>query len=151
MIRTRLQRPQRRTLDLVTSAAVAVERLLAAAESGELDAICRSRGVRLLGLFGSAVSPMRTREPADLDVAVSFSGASDTLALLDELIRLTGFDEVDLAVIDGASPLLRAEAMVGRPLFEDEPGLYATTQMAALAERRDTQWLRDLDLEALRR
>jgi predicted nucleotidyltransferase len=135
----------------VTSAGEAVERLLAAAESGELDAICHSRGVRLLGVFGSAARPTHDREPSDLDIAVSFSGTPDTLALLDELVRITGFDKVDLAVIDGASPLLRAEAMVGRPLFEAEPGLYSTTQMAALAERRDTQWLRDLDLEALKR
>ncbi len=135
----------------MTSAAAAVERLLAAADSRELDTICRSRGVRLLGIFGSAARPTPYRKPADLDIAVSFSGAPDAIALLDELVRLTGFDEIDLAVIDGASPLLRAEAMVGRPLFEAEPGLYATTQMAALAERRDTQWLRDLDLEALRR
>ena len=135
----------------MTSAGEAVGRLLAAANSGELDAICRSRGVRLLGVFGSAARPTPDREPADLDIAVSFSGAPDAIALLDELVRITGFDEIDLAVIDGASPLLRAEAMVGRPLFEAEPGLYATTQMAALAERRDTQWLRDLDLEALRR
>lgn len=135
----------------MTSTGEAVERLLAAAESGELDAICHAAGVRLLGVFGSAARPTAGREPADLDVAVSFTGAPDVLALLDELIRLTGFDEIDLAVIDGASPLLRADAMVGRPLFEAEPGLYANTQMATLAEFRDTQWLRDLDLEALRR
>lgn len=137
----------------MASVGEAVERLLAAAESGDLDEICRSRRVRLLGIFGSAARPTPNHEPADLDIAVSFSGAPrapDALDLLDDLVRLTGFDQIDLAVIDGASPLLRAEAMVGRPLFEAEPGLYATTQMAALAERRDTQWLRDLDLEALR-
>lgn len=135
----------------MTSAGEAVERLIVAAESGELDAICHARGVRVLGLFGSAARRAPDREPADLDVAVSFAGTPDTLALLDDLVRITRFDQIDLAVIDGASPVLRAEAMVGRPLFEAEPGLYATTQMAALAERRETQWLRDLDLEPLRR
>ncbi|MCB1017810.1 MAG: hypothetical protein KDB10_22185 [Acidimicrobiales bacterium] len=134
----------------MTSAAEAAWRLVAAADAGELDEVCRARGVRLLGLFGSAARPAEGAVPHDVDVAVSWLAAPDVLGLLDDLVRLTQFDGIDLAVIDGAGPVLRAEAMVGRPLYESEPGLYATTQMAALAERRDTQWLRDLDLEALR-
>ena len=54
-------------------------------------------------------------------------------------------------MIDGASPVLRAEALVGLPLYEATRGAYAVTQMAALAERRDTAHLRRLDLDALRR
>ena len=132
----------------MTTAHEAARRLLAAADSGELDRVCVTRGVRLLGLCGSAART-QVAEPSDLDVAVSFTGPAEQLGLLDDLVRLTEFDRVDLAVIDGANPVLRAEAMVGLPLYEAEPGMYATTQMAALAERRDTQWLRDLDLEAL--
>ncbi|MBL8777911.1 MAG: nucleotidyltransferase domain-containing protein [Acidimicrobiales bacterium] len=135
----------------MTSAADAAERLVAAAESGELDAICQARGVRLLGLFGSAARPAGGPPPNDVDVAVSWDGLPDELGLLDDLVVLSGFDGIDLAVIDRADPLLRANAMVGKALFESEPGGYAVTQMAALAEERDTRWLRDLDLEALRR
>lgn len=143
--------PQSRTLDRVSGpvdASRAVERLLAAAGSGELDDVCVDHGVRLLGLFGSAVSP-GSQNPDDVDVAVSFAGPPDELGLLDELTRITQFDRIDLAVIDGANPVLRAEALVGLPLFEREHGAYANTQMAALAERRDTEWLRKLDLRAL--
>lgn len=140
-----------RTLGTMTSAAEAAGRLLAAADSGELDEICRTRGVRLLGLFGSAVRPTGAASANDVDVAVSWDGPPDELGLIDDLVVLTGFDAIDLAVIDRADPLLRANALVGKPLFESEPGLYAVTQMAALAEERDTRWLRDLDLEALRK
>lgn len=126
----------------------AVERLVAAAAGGEIDEICERHGVRLLGVFGSAARE-GAPEAGDLDVAVSFRGRPAELALLDDLTRLTGYDRIDLALLDGAGPVLRAEALVGVPLFEDEPGAYARTQMAALAERRDTAPLRRLQLDAL--
>ncbi len=125
----------------------AAGRLLGAARDGTLDSVARRHGVRLLGLFGSAARP--GGEPADLDVAVSFLGEPDVLALLDDLVAMTELDTIDLVLVDGAEPLLRAEAFVGIPLFEAEPGLYANEQMAALAERRDTAWLRALDRRAL--
>ena len=140
-----------RTLVRMTSAAEAAGLLAAAADSGQLDEICRARGVRLLGLFGSTARPHDAASANDVDIAVSWDGPPDELGLIDDLVVLTGFDAVDLAVIDRADPLLRANALVGKPLFESEPGLYAVTQMAALAEERDTRWLRDLDLEALRK
>ena len=106
--------------------------------------------MRLLGVFGSAARrDVGTGEPHDVDIAVSFLGAPQELALIDALTQITGYDHIDLAVIDGAAPLLRAEALVGIPLYEHEAGAYAEAQMAAMAIRRDTQWLRDLDRRAL--
>lgn len=52
-------------------------------------------------------------------------------------------------MIDGAEPLLRARAFTGVGLYEHERGAWAIEQMAALAEARDTAWLRRLDLQAL--
>ena len=37
----------------------------------------------------------------------------------------------------------------GRGLYENERGAYAVAQMAALAEWRDTAWLRRLDLQRM--
>lgn len=122
-------------------------RLQGAAASGELDAICTRLGVRLLGVFGSA---SRDDGPAgDLDVAVLFRAEPRQLELLDALSELTNYDRIDLAVLDRADPVLRSEALVGLPLYEDEPGAWAIAQMAALAERRDTAWLRALELDRL--
>jgi len=132
-----------------------VERLLDAADDGRIDAMCERLGVRLLGVFGSAARAHRglptAAPPRDLDVAVSFAGPPRLLDLVDALSALTGSDAVDVAVIDGADPVLRAEALVGLPLYEATDGHYAVTQMAALAERRDTAHLRRLDLDALTR
>jgi predicted nucleotidyltransferase len=124
--------------------------LRSAADDGRLDALCAAHGVRLLGVFGSVVGPHNPdADPHDIDVAVSLEGPPQVVPLLDELTSLTDCDTIDLVVIDGASPVLRAEAMCGLGLYENEAGLWARTQMSALAERRDTQPLRDLDLRAL--
>lgn len=131
------------------SPSAALDRLRQAAADGVLDGICERHGVRLLGAFGSAVAWDRHERASDLDVAVSLRSEPDVVGLLDELVQLTGCDLIDLVVIDGAPPLLRAEALTGVPLFEAERGAFATAQMAALAERRDTAWLRQLDLDAL--
>lgn len=128
-------------------AIAARQRLVHAAETGGLDETCSGLGVRLLGVFGSAVRD--DASPRDLDVSVSFRDEPRVLELVDAVTRLTGYDRVDVAVIDRADPVLRAEALVGVPLYEDEPGAWATAQMAALAERRDTAWMRALELERL--
>lgn len=71
--------------------------------------------------------------------------------MLDDLVRLTDHDGIDLAVIDDADPVLRARALSGIGLYEHEAGAFATEQMAAQAEERDTAWLRRMDLDELAR
>jgi predicted nucleotidyltransferase len=133
----------------VTSARAAAAVLVAAAVDGRLEDICTRHGVRVLGIFGSAARPTSV-EPGDVDVAVGFlPGGAPVVALLNALVDLTRSDHIDLAMVDGAEPLLRARAFVGVGLYEHHRGAWATEQMAALAEARDTAWLRELDLHAL--
>lgn len=134
-----------------TSPGEALARLRQAAGEGVLDALCGRHRVRVLTVFGSALRP--DAEPQDLDVAVRFEigHAGDVLALLDELSRLTGSDDIDLMVLDHAGPVAKERALVGcLALYESEPCAYANAQMAAMCERMDTDWLRALDLETLR-
>lgn len=125
----------------------AKERLVALAAEGAIDQICEAHGVVLLSVFGSAAREGGDAE--DLDVGATFAGEADPVGLLDDLVAATGFDGIDLAVLDAAGPVLRAEALTGIPLYERERGQFARAQMAALAECRDTAWLRRLSLEAL--
>ncbi len=128
-------------------ATAALASLRSAADDGTLDEICERHDVGVLSVFGSALT---SAEPGDLDVGVGFRGAGgDVLGLLDDLTQLTGFDRLDIAVIDRSEPVLRARALSGLGLYESTAGLFATEQMAALAEERDTAWLRRLDLETL--
>lgn len=124
-------------------------RLRAAAGDGRLEQVARRHGADLVTVFGSAI---RTPESAhDLDVAVALSdGTTDLVGLVGGLADLTASDDVDLLVLDDASPTARFHGLVGaEPLFEAEPGLFARTQMAAALEFYETAWLRDLDLQRL--
>lgn len=128
-------------------ARTALAKLMAAASDGTLDRLVEPLGVRLLGAFGSATRP--DAAPHDLDIAVAFVGPPKVLELIDALVELTGFDRIDLAVVDGEHPVLDAEALCGEPLYEREQGAFANAQMAALGHRRDTEWLRRLDLRRM--
>lgn len=134
---------------MAVTATSARDTLIRAGERGTLDLELEKLGVDLLGIFGSSVAPVPGLEPADLDVAVRFAGPVRLLELIDLLVRVTGFDQIDVAVADGSHPVLDAEALCGIGVYERIPGAFAEAQMAALAIRRDTAFLRALDLEAL--
>ena len=69
--------------------------------------------------FGSAQDG--TVDPgSDVDIAVLFESAPslDTqIALLAELQEALQFEDIDLVVLNDANPILRFEAISGRPLF----------------------------------
>lgn len=134
---------------MAIDARTALQQLRDALDDGRLDQDLERLGVQLLGAFGSATRPGGT--PSDLDVAAAFSGPAHLLELVDLLVAATGFDHVDVAVVDGQHPVLDAEALCGIPLYEATPGAFAVAQMAALGHRRDTARFRDLDLARLAR
>jgi predicted nucleotidyltransferase len=135
-----------------TDPRTALQRLRAAADDGRLEQLCLQHGIRVLTVFGSAVRP--DADPRDLDVAVAFEREhhGDVLAVLDALGALTESNDLDLLVLGQAGPVARERALVQcLALHESEPTAYATAQVAAMGERMDTDWLRALDLETLRR
>jgi predicted nucleotidyltransferase len=126
------------------------------AYEGRLDDVCVELGIELLGVFGSAAEALRAEArgvgaptPHDLDVAVSFRGEPDVLALIDRITELTGCERIDVADVGRADPLLRAHAFGGIGLYETERGRWAIEQMASLKEKWDTAHLRALDRQAL--
>ena len=130
-----------------TTPIAALRRLRDAGSDGRLDTLCECHGLRVLGAFGSALN---TSDPHDLDIAALFvSNDFDLIGLYDDLTQLSGCDVLDIAVLNGAPPTLRARALCGLGLYEREAGDYAIAQMAALAEYRDTAPLRRLELERL--
>lgn len=130
--------------------AAALERLTRAAEDGRLEAVCRRLDVVLLTVFGSAV-----RDPGsarDLDVAALFGhrAVMAPLELVNALVDLTGTDDVDLLVLDDADPVARFNATSrGRPLYQDAPLRWGTTQMGYATMLFDTEHLRRVELERL--
>jgi predicted nucleotidyltransferase len=134
----------------MTPPAEGLLRLQAAAETGALDVLCAQHAVSVLTVFGSAVRTPGTAR--DLDVAaLPEPGASfDLAALTVALVDLCGTQDVDVANLGRADPVLRERALVGcLPLFESRPGAFAAAQAAAVGERVDTDANRRLNLSLL--
>ncbi len=125
-------------------------KLRSAADTGELTELCYRHAIELMTVFGSVLD--ETRDPRDLDVAVNlaFHATPDMFAVTDDLISLTKVDSVDVLHLNRAGVVARDQALAcGEPLYEAEPGLYASQQIAAALRRMDTDWLRQLDLELM--
>lgn len=134
----------------------AAEELLTAGEDGRLEALCRTHGVALLVLFGSAVpDPDRVTsdsDPADLDIAVLPRSPSqlDRVACHTALVDLVHVDRIDLLDLSSAGWLARSQALGGGiPLYEDQPGTYAAAQFRAVPLAMELGWLTDLELSLL--
>jgi predicted nucleotidyltransferase len=107
----------------VNPAQAAASRLRAVAADGRLDEVCQRHSVRVLGVLGSAARPT-SKEPKDLDIAVGFLEPDRlmVLTLLTELTELIAYDNLDLVLIDGAEPLLRARAFCRSGPLRAHPG-----------------------------
>lgn len=135
------------------SAYDALQRLEALAADGELGALCERHGIELLVVHGSAVDSESLRPARDLDLAFQRRRGSDAdvVGLANDLLRAVRFGDIDLMDLNRAGPVPRARALAARslPLYEAEPGLFATAQMAALTIEMETRGLRRLDLELM--
>lgn len=134
----------------VTSPASALAALRDAAASGLLDEFCRRHRVRVLTVFGSAARG--EPDPRDLDVGVLTESDEplDVGVAVAELAALADFDDVDLVHLNRGGPLIRERALVGSVgLYESEPAALANAQMAAMAERVETDPMRRMNLRML--
>ena len=121
---------------------------LRSAEHG-LAQLADGFGLRLLVAFGSAV---KAGDPRDLDLAVATERPLDAVAFMESLYQLTGYERFDILDLDRANIVARLEALrEGETLFEQVAGEYNERLVQAWALFLDTQWLRDLELEALAR
>lgn len=129
--------------------AEALRILRTAAEDGRLDDLVERHRLRLFVVFGSAERGEPTAR--DLDIAVSAREGErfDLVALVVELMTLTGTGDIDVLDLDRAGPVARQHALFGEPLYESEPGLYAREQVRASTERMDTEWFRLWDLQLM--
>ncbi len=130
-------------------------RLDAVVKSGQLTSLCEQLGVEIVTLFGSAVS---RPNPGDLDLAVGFRRGDphapprDFLGVVNALGELVPGDHLDIMDLDRADPVAQMAALYGsRILYQASTTATAERQMAAFTMYHDTQWLRDLQTEALRR
>ena len=133
-----------------TTAAEGLARLRAAAGSGELAALCRRHHIRVLTVFGSAARGEPSARDLDVGVLSDPDSAFDVLGVVNDLLDLTRFTHVDVAHLNRGGPLIRERALVDSILLHEDPaGSFARAQMAAIAERMETDRFRRLSLELL--
>lgn len=119
-----------------------------------IRAFCVERGIELMVLFGS-VAGMTERPGSDIDLAVKMKrGLSMAkLELIYHLGALFADREVDLVVLSiDTDPVLLFEIFSsGKPLYEEKPGVFDSERLRAYKLYYDTEKLRGIQAEYLRK
>ena len=123
-------------------------RLRADADSGALAELCAGVGIEMLVVFGSVLT--RPESAGDVDLAYRpGAGALDRLSIITQLQDRYG-DGLDVMLLNRAGAVASYAALgAGELLVEAVPGTFAEQQMRAFGLYRDTQKMRDLQLEVL--
>ena len=97
----------------------------------ELAQAAQQAGLRLLVLFGSRVSGL-VHGHSDWDFGYLASKTLDEELLRERLMAILRTELVDLVDLSKASALLRIQVAVGgKPVFEDDTGVFQTFQIDA--------------------
>ena len=113
--------------------AEALRRLREATEDGRLEALARARELTLVTVFGSVVDDPANAHDIDIAVAPRRGTSLDILAVMNDLLWLTGSDDVDVMDLGRAGPVAREQALTHcELLYESEPGEFAREQVRAM-------------------
>jgi uncharacterized protein len=132
---------------------------IAALDRQALGVMAREHGLDLIVLFGSTARGRR-REGSDMDIAIQFVGSCPQPLTLeqeamasDALFRaLRPRCELDVVLLNGASPLLRWNvAQHGIPLHAASPSHWVSYRIRAHREYEDTARFRRRQWEVLLR
>ena len=111
------------------------------------ERLCRRHQVRLAVVFGSTVAERRTAQ-SDLDLAFWLEGRrleGQDLVLTNALMRVLHRNDVDVVVLNHASPLLAWQvASTGRMVYERHPGQFHQFQVLAMKRYDDSRKLFNL-------
>lgn len=131
----------------MTTVAQAVREARDAASDGRLGHLCARHDIDLMVLHGSARHDPQRAHDIDLAYLPEHGTAPpDEIAVVNDLLDLLG-DHIDVMPLHRADPVAAWAALGrGEPLVELTPHRFATAQMRAFGEFRDTQKYRDLAL-----
>jgi len=115
----------------------------------EFNKFCRERGISLAVLFGSQATGKAVRE-SDLDLAVwlerekLLKDATETARakkqLMRDLINYLETSDIDLVILNHASPLLKFQiARTGKLVYQKTPEIFAGFCSRALREHNDAE------------
>ncbi len=112
----------------------------------EIKAYFRTQPVELVFLHGSLAKDLMG-PLSDLDMAVLFNKKkrllSEVTTTTRQLCEIFGRDDIDLAVLNTASPLLRMQVLVhGKVLYASSPGAVAAFRLKTIQDYLATHHLR---------
>lgn len=114
----------------------------------------RARGVRLAVLFGSRARGAGSPE-SDVDIGVLLNAPVPGLtehSREDIAGAFSAEGEIDLVFLDDADPLMLFEvATGGRPIYQAAAGTFEEFRVRSIKRYYDTDWIRRIEAEALRR
>lgn len=135
----------------MVTVAQAVRDAHAAAADGRLARLCARHDIDLMVLHGSSRRDPDAARDVDLAYLPEHGTAPDEIAVVNDLLDLLG-DHIDVLPLHRADPVAAWAALGrGEPLVELTPHRFATAQMRAFGEYRDTQRYRDLALSLVGR
>ena len=112
--------------------------------------LSRNPRVAAAWVFGSAREG-RVRSGSDLDIAVLFDAApslDEWADLRADLQEALGFEEIDLVILNEASPILRFEAVSGRRVYCRDEAVAAAFVSLTAREYEDELALAEKGLHA---
>lgn len=117
---------------------------------GAAAQIAAQMDLRLVVLFGSAARAHNSA-PRDLDLAVLADRTIDAVELTNRLIHALGVQQVDVADLNRADPLLMMSvARDGLPLYERRRGEFDRFVSLAVRRYADTRKFRAMEAQEIR-
>lgn len=120
----------------------------------EIRGFCNENGIELFVLFGSHTTIGKIHPASDIDVAVKFRRGTDIskLELIYRLDDLLDGKDIDLVILTAdTDPLLLYEVLFhGKPLYEENPGIFEREKLKAWKLYIDTEKLREMQRKHLK-
>lgn len=123
-------------------------------DQNKLEDFCRKYSLRLLVLHGSYAKNL-AGEKSDIDVGILGYSSQIVkeryLDIMDDLVSVFG-DKVDPVFLNNAESMITYHVAVnGKPLYEENPGIFNNFRAGAISRYIDTKKFRLLEAQYVRR
>jgi len=113
----------------------------------KIKKLCEKHRINLLILHGSHATGTATSK-SDIDIGILSSEKVDAnryFAIMKDFGSIFG-DKFDLVFLNGAEPMISYRvALLGKPLYENKKGLFASFRIQAIARYMDSKKFRAME------
>jgi len=113
----------------------------------KIKKLCQKHKIKLLILHGSYATETATSQ-SDMDIGILSHEKVDADKYMDILKDFGGIfgDKFDPVFLNGAEPMISYRvALLGKPLYEEKKGLFASFRIQSIARYMDSKKFRNLE------